>query len=179
MRLRAVIAYSILLAILLLAHFLPSRSIDYLLPLYMITVPLMLGRNIKFSVSLRHLKYALFISLVILIPAYVIFSINRSYHFMGASVILAQLVRIALPEEIFFRGFLQEVFGNNAKGIVCVSLLFAGAHVPAFFFYRDVTALLTFFPSLVMGFLYLRTSSVLPPALFHFLANVVFRSFMI
>jgi membrane protease YdiL (CAAX protease family) len=179
MRARAVIAYCILLAIVFLAHFFPSRAIDYLLPLYMIVVPLVLGSKIKFSVSLSQIKYALVTSLVILVPACILFSIGRSYHGMGASVMLAQLVRVALPEEIFFRGFLQEIFGNNAKGILFVSLLFAGAHIPAFFFYRDVYALLTFFPSLVMGFLYMRTSSILPPVLFHFLANVVFRGFMI
>lgn len=179
MRTRATIAYCILLAIVFLAHLFPSRTTDYLLPLYMIVVPLVLGRKIKFSVSLWQIKYALFISLGILVPACLMFSINRQYHLMGTSAMLAQLVRIALPEEIFFRGFLQEVFGNNVKGIVFVSLLFVGAHLPAFFFYRDVPALLTFFPSLVMGFLYMKTSSILPPVLFHFLANVVFRSFMI
>ncbi|MGC2061743.1 MAG: CPBP family intramembrane glutamic endopeptidase [Thermodesulfovibrionales bacterium] len=179
MSVRAIIAFCILLGIVFLAHLFPSRVADYLLPLYMIVAPLVLSRKIKFSFSLRQIKYAIFISLVILVPVSFVLSINRSYHLMGASAMLVQLVRIALPEEIFFRGFLQEVFGNNVKGIVFVSLLFAAAHIPAFFFYRDVSALLTFFPSLVMGFLYMRTSSILPPVLFHFLANVVFRGFMI
>lgn len=179
MRARALIAYGILLAIVFLSHLFPVRATDYLLPLYMIVAPLALGRKIKFSVSPRQIKYALFTSLVILVPLFFMFSISRPYHLMGASVMLAQLVRIALPEEIFFRGFLQEVFGNNPKGIVFASLLFAVAHIPAFLFYHDAYALLTFFPSLVMGFLYMRTSSILPPVLFHFLANVVFRGFMI
>lgn len=179
MRARALLAFGILLAIVFLTHLFTSRVTDYLLPLYLIVAPLVLGRKLKFSVSPRQIKYALGTSLVILVPMYVIFSLNRSFHLPGASVLLAQLVRTALPEEIFFRGFLQEVFGNNARGVVLVSLLFAVAHIPAFLFYHDSYALLTFFPSLVMGFLYMRTSSILPPALFHFLANVVFRGFMI
>jgi len=179
MKAKAVIAYCILLAIVFLTHLFPSSATGYLLPLYMIVAPLVLGRKIKFSVSIRQIKYAFFTSLVMLVPAYFILSMDRPYHFMGASAMLTQLVRIALPEEIFFRGFLQEVFGNNVKGILLVSLLFAGAHIPAFFFYRDGFALLTFFPSLVMGFLYMRTASIFPPVMFHFLANVVFRGFMI
>ncbi|MBA4371753.1 MAG: hypothetical protein C0402_02700 [Thermodesulfovibrio sp.] len=179
MKSKAIIAYCILLAIVLFTHFFPSRAADYLLPLYLILVPLVLGRKLKFSLSPKHLKYALLTSLIILVPVFFIFSLSRSFHLLSASVMLSQLVRVSLPEEIFFRGFLQEVFGNNYAGIVLTSLLFAGAHLPAFFLYHDAYALLTFFPSLVMGFLYMRTSSILPPALFHFLANVVFRGFMI
>lgn len=179
MRTKAVAAYAVLLLVVFMVHLFPSRAMDYLLPLYMIAVPLSLGRRLKFSVSLRQLQYTFYISLVILVPAYAILSINGSYHLPAASVIVAQLVRIALPEEIFFRGFLQEIAGNNLRGILIVSLLFAGAHIPAYIFYQDTYALLTFFPSLVMGFLYMRTSSILPPAVFHSLANVVFRGFVI
>jgi membrane protease YdiL (CAAX protease family) len=98
---------------------------------------------------------------------------------MTAPAVLAQLVRVSLPEEVFFRGFLQESCGNNMKSLLLVSLLFAVAHIPAFLFYKDAYALLTFFPSIVMGFLYLRTSNVLPGVLFHFASNVVYQGFVI
>jgi hypothetical protein len=176
---KALIAYCLLLIIIFFAHAVPLRATDYLLPLYMIAVPLILGRRIKCSFSLKQITYTLLTSLVVLLPIYVILSVSRQYHLIGTAAIVTQFARIAVPEEIFFRGFLQETLGNNVKGIVLVSLLFAVAHLPALFFYHNYYALLTFFPSLVMGFLYMKTSSILPPVLFHFLANVVFRGFMI
>lgn len=179
MKTKALLAYCALLALVLLTHRYPSRATDYLLPLYMIMVPLVFARKLKFSLSLQKLRYTLVCSTIILVPVFILFSLSRSFHLLSAAALLSQFVRIALPEEIFFRGYLQEAFGNTYAGIVLVSLLFAVAHLPAFFLYHDSHALLTFFPSLVMGFLYMRTSSLLPPMLFHFLANVVFRGFMI
>jgi membrane protease YdiL (CAAX protease family) len=63
--------------------------------------------------------------------------------------------------------------------VLIASVLFAAAHLPAMVFYGDMNALLTFFPSLVMGLLYMKTSNIVPPAVFHFLANVAFSAFVI
>ncbi len=93
---------------------------------------------------------------------------------LPVSAVIFQLLGVSLPEEVYFRGFLQERLGNTMKGVVVVSLLFALVHLPQFVIYRDPYALLTFFPSLVMGFLYCRTSNVLPSAIFHFASNIVF-----
>lgn len=180
MRLRALIAYCLLLLLAVLTHVVaPFPLAGYLLPFYMMAVPVLFGPGLRLSLTPRHIGLCLVVSVIFLVPSFLFFSVQRSYHFMGPQAILAQLVRSAIPEEMFFRGYLQEIFGNNIRAVLLVSLLFAGAHVPAFYFYRDAYALLTFFPSLVMGFLYLRTSNILPPVLFHFLANVVYLGFMI
>jgi len=50
-------------------------------------------------------------------------------------------------------------------------------HVPQLIFYGDIYSVMTFFPSLVMGFLYMRTSNVLPSIIFHFFANIVYLGF--
>jgi len=100
-------------------------------------------------------------------------------HGLSYSFILTQLLLVALPEEVFFRGYLQHRLGNSVKSVVIVSALFAvghfitlcvgGDHSPAV----CAQAILTFFPSLVMGYLYLVTGTLWASIIFHFLANVV------
>ncbi len=90
--------------------------------------------------------------------------------------ILTLLMLNAMPEELFFRGYLQESLGNGASSVVIVSALFTLCHSGRFFVTGDITPLLTFFPSLMMGWLYLKTSNTLPSTLFHLVANLAFTS---
>ncbi len=94
-------------------------------------------------------------------------------------VILFHLFIVSIPEEIYFRGFLQEVIGNNIKGVVMVSVLFSIIHLPKLIFDGDLSSALTFFPSLVMGYLYMKTSNILPSVIFHFTANIVFTMLLL
>ncbi|MDA8082538.1 MAG: CPBP family intramembrane metalloprotease [Nitrospiraceae bacterium] len=176
---KAALSYCLLLAVAVLAHAAPSRPTFYLVPLFMLTVPVILGQKIRVALSMGHVATGLIVSAGILAPVFLILSAGKPYHFIGFAAVFSQLLRVAIPEEVFFRGFLQQTLGNNLRGILIVSLLFSVAHLPAFFFLHDASALLTFFPSLVMGYLYMRTSNVLPPVLFHLLANVVYQGFMI
>ncbi|MBF0317244.1 MAG: CPBP family intramembrane metalloprotease [Nitrospirae bacterium] len=93
-----------------------------------------------------------------------------------AMYILTVLMLNAIPEELFFRGYLQESLGNRPATVVIVSAMFALCHSGRFLVGGDITPLLTFFPSLIMGRLYLKTSNVLPSVLFHFVANLAFTS---
>jgi len=100
-------------------------------------------------------------------------------HDFTYSFILMQLLLVALPEEVFFRGYLQSKIGNNIKGIIIVSLLFAVGHFVTLFLGGGHNlaicsqAILTFFPSLVMGYLYLVSKTLWASIIFHFFANVV------
>ena len=171
---KALYAYAVLLLIVIPAHAFSLRFLDYLTPLYLVAAPLVLGKRVNINFSGRQIALAVIVSVVILLPFLFFFSVTRKFVPPGAGALAVQLFGISFPEEIFFRGFLQDTLGNNYKGVIVTSLLFAGAHLPAFFFSGDSYAPLTFFPSLVMGFLYLRTSNVIPPAIFHFFANVVY-----
>jgi len=64
--------------------------------------------------------------------------------------------------------------GNNIRGVIIVSILFSVIHLPKLIFDGDLSSVLTFFPSLVMGYLYMRTSNILPSVIFHFTANIIF-----
>ncbi len=101
---------------------------------------------------------------------------------ISAILIVLQLFFVALPEEVFFRGYLQEKLGNNLKGVVVVSVLFALGH----FFTLCVASgfaggictqsVLTFFPSVIMGYLYARTGTLWGSIIFHFFSNLVYIS---
>lgn len=133
--------------------------------------------NLRFSV--RDAGIGLLASLVLLVPFWHFMAHSgEGFVMLPASAVLYQLVGISLPEEVYFRGFLQEQTGNTIKGVLWVSLLFCFMHLPRLIFHGDPNALLTFFPSLAMGFLYLRTSNILPSVIFHFFSNVLFLGFL-
>lgn len=96
----------------------------------------------------------------------------------GATFFIVQLLLVAIPEEVFFRGYLQSELGNNYRAIILVSILFAIAHLVIVCATSGnpgvcVQNALTFFPSLVMGFLYLKTKTLWSSIFFHFSANIV------
>jgi CAAX protease family protein len=96
---------------------------------------------------------------------------------------LHQLVVVALPEEVFFRGYLQtnlnRVFGRAedvygaavGPGLVLQASVFALCHLAT----GDWTRLVTFFFGLLAGWLRERSGSILPAAIYHALGNVSYR----
>lgn len=111
--------------------------------------------------------------------------VGREIHWHFGWILLwqlpIQLLAVAVPEEVFFRGYLQTLFsegwGINQSGfwrkhvpaIVVSSAIFALAHMattPALF------RLGVFFPGLLFGFLRARTGSLIPSIVLHTLANV-------
>jgi membrane protease YdiL (CAAX protease family) len=96
---------------------------------------------------------------------------------------------VAPAEEMFFRGYLmanmQAVFAQSPHGlkpilrikdwvpIALSAACFALAHLAI---QGQASALLTFLPGLVMGWLFSRTGTLLAPILFHGLANMVWQS---
>lgn len=77
-------------------------------------------------------------------------------------------------EEIFFRGYLQTIFEDKFsphKAIFIVSLMFCIPHIILF---PSIVSALTFFPSLIFGYLFYTTRSIYAPTLFHFFSNVFY-----
>lgn len=99
----------------------------------------------------------------------------------GLSELLGQLVIIALPEEAFYRGYLQsrldDVFTRRVRiagaevglGLIVSSLVFALGHLATI---HDPTRLAVFFPALLFGWLRARTGGVGAGIVFHALCNV-------
>lgn len=96
------------------------------------------------------------------------------------ALIVLNMFVVAFSEEVFFRGYLQNKIGMNIRGVIIVSAMFAAAHfivavlgagaVVGF----SLKGLLTFFPSIVMGYMYVRLKTLWPSILFHFLSNLLY-----
>ncbi len=98
-------------------------------------------------------------------------------------LLIDQLLGVALPEEFFFRGYLQsrlnrsfgrpfEVLGARCGlGLVVAAALFAACHVPL----GGPAQLIVFFPGLWYGWLRERTDSVVVPTVYHAVSNVLLR----
>jgi membrane protease YdiL (CAAX protease family) len=98
--------------------------------------------------------------------------------------LLYQFFYVAVAEEVLFRGYVQanaqrwlSRLGRGpgprpqAIAIFISAGCFALAHVIV---QGQITPILTFLPGLVLGWLFLRTGSLLAPILFHGLANVCY-----
>ena len=93
----------------------------------------------------------------------------------------AQLFGVALPEEVFYRGYLQtrldDVFPRRRRvlgadvgaSVVVTSLIFVAGHLVV---HPQPYQLAIFFPSLVFGWLRVRSDGLLAPVLYHALCNL-------
>lgn len=148
---------------------------------------------------LKELRYVAFLSLITFIPYGVIYYLFFSYanspkllHFyptlpVGFGIsILTEIFLIALPEEIFYRGFLQtrllEKWPNKkivlgipiGKAVIITNLFFALGHfVGEYQFYR----LLPFFPGLLFSMLRMRSGSITGAVIYHASSNL-FSAFL-
>ena len=172
---KALCTYLILFALVCAYHAFSLFLLRYLIPLFLLSVPLILRERINLRVSFRDGATGILVSAILLLPFWFFMArAGKGFVMLPAGALIYQLVGISFPEEVYFRGFLQEKLGNTIRGVLIVSALFSLMHLPQYIFHGDAYSLLTFLPSLVMGFLYWRTSNVLPSLLFHFFANVVF-----
>lgn len=95
-----------------------------------------------------------------------------------------QFLVVALPEELFFRGFLLGLLerrfppkrrwlgGGIGLALVLSALAFAVIHIPKD---GDPRNLATFFPALLFGWMRSATGSILAPTITHGVANVLVR----
>lgn len=98
-------------------------------------------------------------------------------------LLLIQVLMVALPEEFFYRGYLQTRLealwpSSYVRGLpisyanLVVSILFAFTH---FLIGHQVYRLGVFFPSLLFGMMRQKTGSLLAPVLFHATANILMK----
>jgi membrane protease YdiL (CAAX protease family) len=165
-------------------RFLPnySAAVNGLL---MIGIPALLYRKSLRELGFRNfgrgLAYGLAVSGVILLGYYLLckFLGRASPLSLPSLNLLAYLLTVAVSEEVFFRGFFYSTFENEeiVKGLLTKnnllsSLLFGIAHA---LIYYEPSMFKVFFPSLVMGWLYERSGSILASITFHFLSDLVYQ----
>lgn len=185
-----VAAYVLLVAVIILSR--PFLSYSHYVALSagaMLAIPFAFDRRSEISLRFSFGKFAngAAISLGVLFLYLVCFFLLALH--MGKTIdlrklppdlILTHLVAFAFAEEFFFRGYLQRKLGGGLRSVVAASVMFAMAHFFAICLFGKggacVQNLLTFFPSLVMGYLYLRTGTLWASVFFHFAANMVYLS---
>lgn len=103
---------------------------------------------------------------------------------LSAEFSAVQLIVVALPEELFFRGFLLGLLerrfpptrrwlgGGVGWALVLSSLAFAVIHLPKD---GDPRALATFFPGLLFGWMRSATGSILGSTIVHGSSNILVR----
>lgn len=115
---------------------------------------------------------------------YQIFFLKHHFYLSFRDNILTNIVNnlliVALPEEIFFRGYLQgrfqmvyesrRLFGPLSIANFITSVLFALGH---FFISPRFERLAVFFPSLLFGYLRERRGNIYPSVVIHWLSNVI------
>lgn len=107
---------------------------------------------------------------------------DRNYWWI-INLLLVQFLLVALPEELFYRGYLQsrldQVFAGeertvmgvsvNLKSILITSALFAIGHIITI---PSPARLAVFFPSLVFGWMRKATGGIVAPLIFHAICNL-------
>jgi membrane protease YdiL (CAAX protease family) len=89
---------------------------------------------------------------------------------LTAAVAAHHLLLVALPEEVFFRGYLYDAFEEAGREpVLAVALLFAVGH---FMISPVPYRLMTFFPALLLGWGRKRSGNVYVPTAVHFLYNL-------
>ncbi len=84
--------------------------------------------------------------------------------------VIRQAVLVALPEEVFFRGYLYDAFEEKGwEPITASALLFAAGHLVI---HASAYRALTFFPALLFGWSRKRSGNIYVPVLLHLLFNL-------
>lgn len=157
-------------------------SIAYMLYLPLLIIPKTSWEEYGINIRgwKRGLKLFLLACLLFLLPfsiGSIKLSLSRGFKELPLNFILYQFIGAALPEEVFFRGYIQTELKKSLKNawisIILTSSLFMIAHL---FKGLNPVNFGVFLPSLVFGYLREKTGSILWPILFHALSNILFFS---
>lgn len=183
-----------------------NEYLSIIVALLLLYVPVLLmwrkGRKITFfdegwKAYTRSLKIFL-ISLFIVFPPFLIaahFWYEIVFHLKGFSfppypnmlnILFFQVLLVALPEEFFFRGYMQTTFNEIFKSrwrILGVNLGWSWILTAALFALAHSIVVVQwwhfaiFFPALLFGYLRERTGSITVPILFHAASNIILDFF--
>jgi CAAX protease family protein len=169
------------------------RAGDYGLGFGDLFEPTPLSARTLFGTFGRALAWAIGTIAVVFPPFVAVYFVHRDAHWPPRAglppgffdELLGQLLVIALPEEAFFRGYLQtslegawparrRLFGAPVGlALVVASAIFAVGHLLTD---PRPSRLAVFFPSLLFGWLRAKTRDTLPGTFFHAACNMLVRS---
>ncbi len=182
----------------LLAVTLPA-AVGLHLPTLWLLAPLVLltftrRSHVAYGLTLRgvgHVRFHLAVIAAVFIP-YALGHYALAHWWFGAEfrlrapptflwLVFDQVFLVALPEEVFFRGYFQaqldavwdrpyRLFGAQwGIGLPVAAALFAACHV----IYGGPVRLIVFFPGVLYGWLRARRSTIVVPTLYHAASNLL------
>lgn len=146
------------------------------------TLLILLTKDITLSRSLAELKTAIKLGLLYgLFAIAILLPISYFFKFMEFDFklssytiifIFVNLIFTCIPEEIFWRGYIQkniQTYSNKTFALLLTSLIFAAIHLA---FGGIFFAILAFIASLIYGVVYIRTKRIEVSIICHYLVNV-------
>ncbi len=124
--------------------------------------------------------YLFWLSLILSVPVRLVLIPDFQTHIIANfNFLLNQLLLIAIPEEIFFRGFLMSLFAIELKrkififsySNIAAAIVFSIFHL---FIHDILWSASVFIPALVYGYFREKHDSVLPAVILHFFYNIVY-----
>jgi membrane protease YdiL (CAAX protease family) len=176
----------------IMPQFPPFELITVLLFLFLyilILLPMIIGMNLSkqsprsIGIDRDDLARMIALGAVLSIIYTIISSVGHRFQGVSPSLAYALIAYIinSFSEEILFRGYMQTrliTYWGSLKGLLVTSLLFALWHFPGryFEFSGDIlTALdysmLRFTPSILLGYLMVKSQNIIPSAIFHVFWN--------
>lgn len=165
-------------------RFYPEYS-PFVNSLLLVGIPLLKGKSLK-ELGFKNYKNGLiygFGASVLILPLFYLLV----YKFFGCSLkggpysspadVFVFFLTVAVSEEVFFRGYFYSEMKNEpfflfiSKNNFVSSFLFGVAHA---LIYYNPAMFKVFFPSLIMGYLYEGSGSLIAPIIFHFFSDVTY-----
>lgn len=148
-----------------LVAFFAQQSRDWLLPILFLLLPFI---DFKWRIPEAFFSRRSLICWVLLTITIVVLLLKNS-EILGIFTMMVLLA--ALPEEWFFRGYLQKRLGNSGISVVIVSLVFSFMH---YITQNSVSGWFVFVPSLFFGWVYKKTNDLVVVVVLHALSNLIY-----
>ena len=160
---------SILFAVAAFVAMFALQSRDWLLPVLFLLLPFV---DVQWSMPRISFGRQFLISWVILSVAIILLLLQNT---QLVDLFTVMVLVAALPEEWFFRAYLQKRLGNNVAAVLIVSLLFSLMH---FITQSSAVAWLVFIPSIFFGWVYIKSNDLVLVIILHALSNLVYYIYL-
>lgn len=157
--------------LLLLAFLVANTNFIAALIAYMLFVPLIDANWSQLKVSLSYRPYSVYVWLACVFVIAILITLNTQVLLFT----LTTLAVAALPEEWFFRAYLQNKLGNTLRAVIISSAVFSCAHMITVSW---LAGFLVFIPSVIYGFIYRKTGDLVLVVLLHVLSNVLYNVYL-
>ena len=145
------------------------QSRDWLLPVLFLLLPFV---DVRWSMPRIPFARQSLISWVILSVVIILLLLQNT---QLVDLFTTMVLVAALPEEWFFRAYLQKRLGNHIAAVLISSLLFTLMH---YITHLSVDAWLVFIPSVFFGWVYKKTDDFILIVILHALSNLLYYIYL-